>query len=59
LFLTISTSVFLNKFAGPHDHLCCWYLYALSVLGSSLFTWKTTRLFWVNFGCMLRKEEDW
>ena len=40
LFLTISISIFLNRFAGPHDHLCCWYRYALSVLGSSFFTWK-------------------
>jgi len=19
-----SHSIFLNRFAGPHDHLCCW-----------------------------------
>lgn len=24
LFLTISINIFLNRFAGPHDHLCCW-----------------------------------
>jgi hypothetical protein len=34
-------SIFLNRFAGPHDHLCCWNRKALKVLGSSLFTWKT------------------
>ena len=38
LFSKISTIIFLNRFAGPHDHLCCWNLYALNVLGSSLLT---------------------
>ena len=39
-FLTISINIFLNRFAGPHDHLCCWYRNALNVLGSSLLTWN-------------------
>lgn len=38
LFLTISINIFLKRFAGPHDHLCCWYRYALNVLGNSFFT---------------------
>lgn len=36
----MSIPIFLNKFAGPHDHLCCWNLNALKVLGSSLFTYN-------------------
>lgn len=42
LFSKISTIIFLNRFAGPHDHLCCWNLYALNVLGSSLLTYAHT-----------------
>nr|GMD54467.1 hypothetical protein Iba_chr11cCG12400 [Ipomoea batatas] len=39
----ISTVIFLKRLAGPHDHLCCWYLYALKLLGNSLFTYYTPR----------------
>ncbi|WVZ02035.1 hypothetical protein V8G54_022841 [Vigna mungo] len=43
LFLTISITILRNKFAGPQDHLCCWNLKALKVLGSSLFAWRSPR----------------
>lgn len=39
LFLAISITIFLKRFAGPQDHLCCWNRKALRVLGNSLLTW--------------------
>lgn len=43
LFLMISITIFLKRFAGPQDHLCCWKRKALKVLGSSLFTYNTKK----------------
>jgi len=60
LFLRISMIIFLNKFAGPQDQRCCWWRYALNVLGNSFLTWMDSKVLswkWKTFHINTKKRD--
>lgn len=56
--LIICPAIFLNRFAGPQVHRCCWLRRALKEQGNSLFTYRAFEHWFKHITQGAKKRED-